>query len=81
MIELTHVDRLPIDEVVAGSTILAQSSLVLILVASDARRGKAEIGSAGIFDLDRDAFLGRDVRGIVTLRAVLEIDDVAPRVP
>ena len=70
VIELAHVDRLPIHEVVAGSAILAQPPLVLILVASHARRGKAEIGSAGIFDLDRGAFLGRDVRGIVTLRAV-----------
>lgn len=70
MIELAHVDRLPIDEVVARSAILAQPSLVLILVASHARRGKAEIGPAGIFDLDRGAFLGRNVRGIMALRAL-----------
>ena len=70
VIELTHVDRLPIDEVVAGSAILAQPPLVLILVASDASGGKAEIGSAGVFDLDRGAFLGRNVRGIMALGAL-----------
>lgn len=80
MIELAHVDRLPIDEVVAGSAILAQPPLVLILVASHARRGKAQIGSAGIFDLDRGAFLGRNVRGIMALRtlqpSVLALENV-----
>ena len=69
VIELAHVDRLPIHEVVARSTILAQPSLVLILVASHAGGGKAEIRSTRVFDLDRRAFLGRNVRGIVALGA------------
>ena len=39
-------------------------------MAGRARRRKAEIGSAGIFDLDRGAFLGRNVRGIMALRTL-----------
>ena len=70
MIELADVDRLPIDEVVARKTILAKAALVLILVAGDAGGGKAEIGSAGIFDLDHRPFLGRNVRGIMALGAL-----------
>lgn len=70
MIELAHVDRLPIDEVVARKTILAKASFVLILVAGDASSGKTEIRSAGVFNLDRSAFLGRNVRGIMAFGAL-----------
>ena len=70
VIELAYVDLLPIDEVVARKTILAKASLVLILMAGGAGGGKAEIGSAEIFDFDRTAFLRRNVRGIMALGAL-----------
>ena len=41
VIELAHVDRLPIDEVVARNTILAKPPLMLILVAGGACGRKA----------------------------------------
>ena len=70
VIELAYVDLLPIDEVVARKTILAKASLVLILMAGGTGGGKAEIGSAEIFDLDRTTFLSRNVRGIMALGAL-----------
>ena len=81
VIELAHVDRLPIDEVVARKTILAKTSFVLILVAGDACGGKAKISPAGVFDLDGSAFLGRNMRGIMALGALqprmLALENVA----
>ncbi len=69
VIELAHVHRFPILEVVAGLAIRSEASLVLILVASQAGRRKAQECPVQIFDLDRRAFLRRNVRRSVALIA------------
>lgn len=53
----------------AGLAIRSEASLVLILVASQAGRRKAQERPVQIFDFDRRAFLRRNVRWIVALIA------------
>lgn len=69
VIELSDIDLLPVNEVVAGDTVLPKASFVLILMAIDARRGNSEVCPVGILNFDRRAFLRRDVRWIVALVA------------
>ena len=69
VIELAHVDRLPIHKIVASEAILAETSLVLILVAGNAGGGNSQVGSAGILDLYGGLFLSRNVRWIMALIA------------
>lgn len=50
MVELPDVDLLPVDEVVTGEAVLPKSSLMLILVASNTRRGNAQVSPVRILD-------------------------------
>lgn len=69
VIELAHVDRLPVDEVVARLAIGAKASLMLILVAGDATGGEAKVGPVQVFFFDRRSLLRGDVRRIVAFVA------------
>ena len=69
MIELSDADRLPVDEVVATLAIGAKPPFVLVFVAGNASGRETQVSPVGILDLDRRAFLGRDVRRIVALIA------------
>ena len=70
VVELGHVDGLPVDEVVAGLAVRAQTALVEIFVTSGAGSGHTEISAVQILFLDRGAFLRRDMGGSVALLAV-----------
>jgi hypothetical protein len=67
VIELAGADRLPIFEIVALLASWAETTFVLILVAGGTARREAEISSVQIFYLDTKAFLGGNVRRIMTL--------------
>src|SRR3954469_10833369 len=67
VIELAHINGLPIDEVMTGLAVRSQSSFVLIFVARGATGGQTEVGAGQILFLDRGPFLRRDVRRIVAL--------------
>jgi len=69
VIKLANADRFPILEIVAGLASRSQASLVLILVAGNATRGKAEVSPAQVLGFDRRAFLGRNMRRVMTLVA------------
>ena len=70
VVELAHVDGFPLDEVVAGLAVRAQTSLMEIFVAGRAGSGHTEIRAVQILFLDRGAFLRGDVGGNVALFAV-----------
>jgi len=70
MVELAHVDGLPVDEVVTGLAGRAQTALVEIFMTGRARCGHTEIGAVQILFLDRGPFLRRDMRGSVAFLAV-----------
>jgi len=67
VVELSHVDRFPVDGIVAGLAVLAEASFVLIFVARGATTGQSEVGAAQVFLFDRRTFLRRNVRWIVAL--------------
>jgi len=61
MVELPNADGFPIVVSVALEAVLAQPSLVLVLMAGDAVRRNAEKCFIQIFDFDGSAFRRRDV--------------------
>lgn len=69
VVELADADRLPVHEVVTGLAILAETALVLVLVARNTARGDTQVRPARIFNLDCRAILKRNVRRIVALVA------------
>ena len=69
MVELAHVDGFPVDEVVAGLAVRAQTTLVEILVTGRAGSGQTKVGAIQILFLDGRAFLRRDAGGSVTFVA------------
>lgn len=69
MVELAHVDGLPVDEVVAGLAVRPQPALVEILVTGRAGRGHAEKGAVQVLFFNRRTFLRRDMGRIVALVA------------
>jgi len=52
VVKLSHADRLPIVVAVTLEAVLAQPSLVLVLVTGDAARGNAQECFIQIFDFD-----------------------------
>lgn len=81
VIELPHIDCLPVVEVVALLARRAQTPFVRVLMASPAGGRQSEVGSTQVFDLDGVAFLRADlcwsVAAIATDPGVLALKDVS----
>ena len=65
MIELPHIDHLPVVEVVALLARRAQAPFVWILMASPASSRQPKVGSVQVFDLYRGTVLRSNLRRIV----------------
>jgi hypothetical protein len=70
VVELAHVDGFPVDEVMAGLAVRAQTALVEIFVTGRAGSGHTKIGAVQILFLDGGAFLRRDMGGSVAFLAL-----------
>jgi hypothetical protein len=81
VVELADVDLFPVDEVVTGLAGWPETSLVEILVARNAGGGEAKEGAVQVLVLDGNAFLWRNVGGVVALIAlqsgVLALENVS----
>ena len=69
VIELTHVDLLPVHEVMARLTLRPEPPFVLVLVARGACSGEPKVGPIQILLFNQRPFLRRYVRGSVALVA------------
>ena len=69
VVELAHVDCLPVDEVVTRLAVRTEATLVKIFVAGNAGGRQTQKGAVQVLVFDCRAFLGRNSRSIVTLVA------------